>query len=89
MIRCLKVSDIVMLEIILNLIKPSIIAHTGSETANHSGCLPVNAHAEVHILNLNYIYSFIFYSSATRFSNDILYSTIDYSDTFCYICFKA
>ena len=33
--------------------------------------VPVNAHAEVKILNLNYIYSFIFYSSTTKLSNDI------------------
>ena len=39
-----------------------------------SGILPVNAHVEVNILNLNYIYSFIFYSSKNRFSNDIHYN---------------
>ena len=33
--------------------------------------LPVNAHAKFNILNLNYITSFIFYSSATRLSNYI------------------
>ena len=36
-----------------------------------SDILPVNAHAEANILNLNYINSFIFYSSRTRLSNDI------------------
>ena len=35
-----------------------------------SGILPVNAHAEVNILNLNYINRF-FYSSCTRLSNDV------------------
>ena len=36
-----------------------------------SGILPVNAHAEANILNLNYINRFIFYSSFTRLSNDV------------------
>ena len=38
-----------------------------------SGILPVNANAEANKLNLNYINSFIFYSSRTRLSNDILH----------------
>ena len=42
-------------------------------TCTCSGILPVNAHVEVNILNLNYIYSFIF-SSNNRFSNDIHYN---------------
>ena len=43
---------------------------------NHpcSGILPVNAHAEVNMLNLNYIKIFTFYSSANRLSNDINYN---------------
>ena len=36
-----------------------------------SGILPVNAHAEVNILNLNYINRFLFHSSSTRVSNDV------------------
>ena len=36
-----------------------------------SGILPVNAHAEVNILNLNYTNRFLFYSSSTRLSNDV------------------
>ena len=38
----------------------------------YEGRLPVNAHAKGKILNLNltYINSFIFYSSANRLSND-------------------
>ena len=36
-----------------------------------SGFLPVNAHAEANILNLNNSNSFIFYSSANRLSNDM------------------
>ena len=39
-----------------------------------SGILPVNAHAEVNILNLNYIDRFIFYSSTNRLSNDADYN---------------
>ena len=39
-----------------------------------SGILPVNAHAEVNILHLIKIDSFIFYSSTTRLSNDIHYN---------------
>ena len=52
------------------------------------GILPVNAHVEVNILNLNYIYSFIFYSSKNRFSNDI-HCTINNLGACCFICFKA
>ena len=33
--------------------------------------LPVNAHAEANVLNLNCINNFTFYSSITRLSNDI------------------
>ena len=36
-----------------------------------SGILPVNASAEVNILNLNYINRFLFYPSSTRLSNDV------------------
>ena len=39
-----------------------------------SGILPINAHAKVNMLNLNYINNFIFYSSANRLSNDIHYN---------------
>ena len=35
------------------------------------GILPVNAHAEANIFNLNYINTFIFYSSSTRLSNNV------------------
>ena len=38
-----------------------------------SGFLPVNAHAEDNILNLNCINSFILYSSTNRLSNGIHY----------------
>ena len=41
-----------------------------------SGILPINDHAKVKILNLAYINSFIFYSSANRLSNDTQYSGI-------------
>ena len=44
------------------------------EADSYSGILPVNAHAEVNILNLNYIDSFIFYSSTNRLSNDVHYN---------------
>ena len=40
-------------------------------TPQCSGFLPVNAHPEANILNLNYIRSFIFYYSNTRLSNDM------------------
>ena len=36
-----------------------------------NGILPVNAHAEANILNLNYMNRLIFYSSSTRLSNDV------------------
>ena len=35
-----------------------------------SAILKVNAHAEVNILNLNYINSFLFYSATDRLSDD-------------------
>ena len=41
------------------------------KTPNKKINQPVNAHAEVNILNLNYIVSFIFYSSTNRLSNDV------------------
>ena len=44
------------------------------DSKNASGILPVNAHGEVNILNLNSIDSFIFYSSTTRLSNSIHYN---------------
>ena len=44
-----------------------ILVHEGYCTG---GILPVNARAEVNILNLNYVYRFIFYSSIARLSND-------------------
>ena len=40
--------------------------HNKADSINthaNSGILPINTHAEVSILNLNYIDSFIFYSS--------------------------
>ena len=36
-----------------------------------SGFIPVNGHAEINILNLNYIDSFILYFSMTKLSNDM------------------
>ena len=36
--------------------------------------VPVNAHAEVNILNLIYIVCFIFYSSMTKLSNDMRFN---------------
>ena len=42
--------------------------------SSSSGILPVNTHAEVNILNLNYIDRFIFYSSTNRLSNDAHYN---------------
>ena len=39
-----------------------------------SGILPVNAHAVINILNLNYINSFIQYSSMTKMSNNVHYN---------------
>ena len=38
-----------------------------------SGILPVNAHIKVSILNLCFVYSFIFYSSAIILSNNVQY----------------
>ena len=45
---------------------------------NSSGFLPVNAHAEVNILNLNYIVSCIFYSSMTKLLNDMRIGSIQW-----------
>ena len=56
----------------------SITIGDGTDTrSNHStasGILPVNAHAEVNILNFSSIDSFIFYSSTNILSNDIHYN---------------
>ena len=42
-----------------------------------SGLLPVNDHADVNILKLNYVDSFIFHSSTTRLSNNIHFNVAD------------
>ena len=56
----------------------------------YSGILPVNTHAEVNILNLNYINSFIFYSSRLLpLYFQMIYTTINNRGACCYICFKA
>ena len=39
-----------------------------------SGILPVNTHVEINIVNLNYMNSFILYSSMNKLSNDMRYN---------------
>ena len=63
--------EISNLHIVTELCQRVSVSDFPCQRVARSGILPVNAHAEVNILNLNYIYSFIFYSPNNRVSNDI------------------
>ena len=69
-------SDVVSLIHVYVHIAEHLTFSTKFQYDNSSGFLPVNTHAEVNILNINYIVSFIFYSSMTKLLNDMHFNCI-------------